>query len=144
MAFKTVNIKPLIFPVAARVGILNSFMGIAGTAACAAVSVGFAAGFALGFLTGVFNQYLCLRIVRKAIHLEPARAKTFVTTRYFTRFAMTLTVMLVLVGWAAINPWALLAGFGTTFLVTIAVMVAFARGGSSPSSLKPSFIGEGN
>lgn len=131
MAFKTGNIEPIVFSVAARAGIPNTVIGVAGSAACAVVSGGLAAGFALGFLIGVLSQYLCLRIARAGLYMEPARAKTFVTTRYFARFAMTLTGMLAL-AWAGVNPWGLLAGFGATLLVTIGVMGLAAREACSP------------
>lgn len=132
MVFKTRDIEPIVFSVAAKVWIPNTVIGVAGSAACAVVSTGLAAGFALGFLIGTFSQFLCLRVARAGLYMEPERAKTFVTTRYFARFAMTLTGMLALVAWAGVNPWGLLAGFAVTLLVTIGVMGLAAREACSP------------
>jgi hypothetical protein len=128
MAFKTETIEPNILSLASRVVFFNLFLAILGVATCTLISGGVARGFALGFLIGVFNQYLCLQIARRGITMEPDRAKTFVTKRYFMRFALTALVLAVLISRALVNPWALVTGFGLSLFITITMVLVVARG----------------
>lgn len=129
MAFKTETIEPHILSLASRVIFFNLFLAILGVATCTLISGGVATGFALGFLIGVFNQYLCLQIARRGITMEPDRAKTFVTKRYFMRFALTALVLAVLISRALVTPWALIMGFVMAFFTIIITMVSVARWG---------------
>jgi hypothetical protein len=127
MASKAHPIEPLILTVASRAGLLNLILGVVGVVACTMISHGAAAGFALGLVAGLFNQYLCLKIVRRGLLMEPERAKTFVTTRLSMRFALTATVMVVLVSKAMVNPWTMLLGFALTLLNAILTIVFIPR-----------------
>jgi hypothetical protein len=130
MGLKTETIEPPVLVVASRVGVINLFLGIAGVAACTIISGEFARGFSLGFLIGILNQYLCLQMARRGIRIAPERVMSYVLTRYFLRFFLTVTVFAVLVSKALANPMALIIGFGVSLFVSITTIVFVARGAS--------------
>jgi hypothetical protein len=127
MAFKTATEEPQILTLATTVVLFNLLLGIVGVVACTFVSDGVATGFFLGFLISCFNQYLCIQIARKGISMAPERAQSFVATRYFVRFALTASVLAVLLLKTTVNPWALVMGYVVTFFVVIATVALFMR-----------------
>lgn len=87
---------------------------------------GFVLAFFAGFMAGMLNQHIFFNIARTTISLPSERAAVFATVRFYTRLGLSL-ILLFLLAWAELNPWALIIGFSATLQSTILTVLLAAK-----------------
>jgi hypothetical protein len=107
-------------------GIANLAVGTIGVALFAMLRAHLAASFAAGYLLGVVNIYILLRLSRRIGAMDPAKAGGFMLRNYYIRFFVTALVLAVLI-YSGLSPWALVAGVACSIFTTIAVIIARFR-----------------
>lgn len=130
MVTKTIdaeNIRPQLNNTGIKVAISNLIMLAVGVAICLTFKKTAAAPFAIGVLTGVFNLYMYMRILKKGMTKPIDGMATFIMSRYYVKFIVIITLLAVLIVKIKVSPLPLLAGFTATIMTTIIAMVFISR-----------------
>ena len=90
-------------------------------------TLAFATGFAFGFLLGAGNIYWLSRISRKAVRMEVGRALGYAALNYYGRFVLVILAFAAIIILDIFNPWQPLAGYITSTMTTIAMLILLSR-----------------
>lgn len=121
------NIAVLVRSVRTKVLLLNILFFAAGFAVSGIfLKSGFALSFVSGFVAGMLNQHIFFNIARTSVSLPTEKAPVFATLRFYTRLGLSL-LLLFLLAWTGLNPWALIIGFSATLQSTILTALLAAR-----------------
>ncbi len=106
-----------------RIGAANIIAGIIGTGAAAAFKSASAPGFALGFTIAVINIFWLMRVIRKGVSQNSARAGSIIARSYYVRFAATAVALTLIVSKGFASPLPLLLGLTVSIFTTVCVMI---------------------
>lgn len=106
-----------------RIGIGNLVTGLAGVLIALSFGAMNSLGFAAGFALGLINVFWLMRIAKKGVLLEAARAGRLVARSYYLRFAATALVLALLISRSIVSPLPLLAGLSSAIFTTLGVMI---------------------
>ncbi len=93
-----------------RVIVTNLFIGTAALLTLTIWNLKLAPAFAAGFTLGAVNVALYMAIAKRAVNFDAETAGRYVMSRYYMRFLLTASAIVVLALYIKLNPWMLLLG----------------------------------
>ncbi len=124
----TSTILPQLDNTGVWVAVCNAIMLGVGIALCLAIKKESSIlPFAMGVISGVFNLYMYMKILKKGLTKPIDNMASFIMTRYYVKFAIIMTTLVALILLFKMNPLPLLAGFAATIMTTIIAMVFISR-----------------
>ena len=123
----TTTIMPQLNSTGIKVAISNIIMLAVGIGICMTFKKTAALPFAIGVITGLFNLYMYLRILKKGMTKPIDDMATFIMSRYYGKFLIIMALLTVLILKAQLGALPLLIGFASTIMTTIIAMVFISR-----------------